>query len=142
MTESIFARSVRIHRFILIALALACAASVLAADREELRGERFLDLHGLRLAPVILPKKAQESLLVARIEGRIQPRMPFGPALPADQIQAIRKWIDAGALKEGFEATVKPIFAARCNGCHGASAAGHLRTDTYEFLKERIAPGL
>lgn len=142
MTESIFTRSVRIHRFILIALALACAASVLAADREAVRGEQFLDLHGLWLAPVILPRNAQDSLLVKRIEGRVLPRKPFGQPLSADQIQTIRKWIDAGALKDGFEQAVKPIFAARCNGCHGATAAGRLRMDTYEFLKERIGPGL
>jgi hypothetical protein len=140
VTDSIFARSTHFHRLVLLGLVLACAASVFAADRETERTERFLDVHGLKLAPVILAKKAQESVLVARIEGRITPRMPPGPPLSPEQIQTVRKWIDAGALKDAYLKDVLPIFAARCNGCHGAASAGKLRMDTFEFLKERIAP--
>lgn len=50
--------------------------------------------HGL----VIVPGKADTSRVVEMLEGKVQPRMPFGgDPLPADEIATIKAWIDAGA---------------------------------------------
>jgi mono/diheme cytochrome c family protein len=47
---------------------------------------------------VIAPGNPNNSLLVKRIEGTIQPRMPQGgAALPSTEIQKIRDWIEQGA---------------------------------------------
>src|SRR2546422_9519208 len=48
--------------------------------------------------PVIVPGKSGESRMVLMLEGKVQPRMPFGgDPPPAADIAAIRAWIDAGA---------------------------------------------
>jgi len=48
---------------------------------------------------VVRPGDAQNSLLVQLIEGRQNPRMPFGRLPLSDSlIQVIRTWIDEGAL--------------------------------------------
>ena len=48
--------------------------------------------------PEILAGKSAESRLVQMLEGKIQPRMPFGgEPLPDADIAAIKAWIDAGA---------------------------------------------
>jgi WD40 repeat protein len=49
--------------------------------------------------PPIVPGKSGESRLVMMLEGKVQPRMPFGSdPLPADEIATIKAWIDAGAV--------------------------------------------
>jgi WD40 repeat protein len=46
----------------------------------------------------ILPGKADESRMVQMLEGKIQPRMPFGgDALPAADIATLKAWIESGA---------------------------------------------
>ncbi len=46
----------------------------------------------------IIPGKADESRLVLMLEGKVQPRMPFGgDPLPASEIAIIKAWIDSGA---------------------------------------------
>lgn len=46
----------------------------------------------------IVPRKADESRLILMLEGKIQPRMPFGgDPLPAADIALIKAWINAGA---------------------------------------------
>jgi len=48
--------------------------------------------------PAIVPSKSSESRLVLMLEGKIQPRMPFGgDPLPAADIATLKAWIDAGA---------------------------------------------
>jgi len=48
--------------------------------------------------PVIVPGKSSESRLLQMLEGRVQPRMPFGgDPLPATDIATLKAWIDAGA---------------------------------------------
>ncbi len=42
--------------------------------------------------------KPEESLLVRYVKGELQPRMPLGqPALPGEQIELLREWIQDGA---------------------------------------------
>lgn len=70
------------------------------------------------------------------VENRLDKRMPPppAPALPADKIALVRKWIEQGAknnacsdtsscdtLNMGFAAKIQPIIQANCVGCHGAN---------------------
>ena len=55
-------------------------------------------MKGGQHGPDIVADKADGSRLVEMIEGKIDPRMPFGSApLPPADIKMIRSWIDAGA---------------------------------------------
>jgi len=56
-------------------------------------------MQGGNSGAVVIPGDAQNSIIIKRLEGRLTPRMPFGgSALPTDDIQTIRDWIDEGAL--------------------------------------------
>ena len=47
---------------------------------------------------VIVPGKSEQSRLIQMLEGKVQPRMPFGgDPLSAADIAALKAWIDAGA---------------------------------------------
>src|SRR5450432_3009748 len=49
---------------------------------------------GNRRGPAITPGKPAESVLIQVLKGAITPQMPFGkPALPAQQVETISKWI-------------------------------------------------
>ena len=48
---------------------------------------------------VIVPGKADQSRMILMLEGKVQPRMPFGgDPLPAADIATLKAWIDDGAL--------------------------------------------
>jgi WD40 repeat protein len=48
---------------------------------------------------VIVPGKADQSRMILMLEGKVQPRMPFGgDPLPAADIAALKAWIEGGAL--------------------------------------------
>jgi WD40 repeat protein/mono/diheme cytochrome c family protein len=64
---------------------------------------------GKRGAPVIAGKSG-ESLLVKYIDGTLKPRMPLGDELSAEEIGAIKAWIDAGAKGPG--AASEPVAAS------------------------------
>jgi WD40 repeat protein len=47
---------------------------------------------------VIVPGKGEQSRLIQMLEGKVQPRMPFGTdPLPASDIATLKAWIDTGA---------------------------------------------
>ena len=49
--------------------------------------------------PAIVPGKSRESRMVMMLEGKAQPRMPFGSdPLSATDIATIKAWIDAGSV--------------------------------------------
>lgn len=59
----------------------------------------------------IIPGNSSKSRLVLMVEGNLQPRMPFGGnPLSAEEIAAIKRWIDAGAKgpAHGESATLQP----------------------------------
>jgi mono/diheme cytochrome c family protein len=69
-------------------------------------------LRGGEDGPVIRPGRSADSLLVQRLLGQIEPRMPYqDAALPPEQVALIRAWIDAGALGP--------------DGCAQAGESGH-----------------
>jgi len=48
--------------------------------------------------PAIIPGKADQSRMILMLEGRVQPRMPFGAdPLPAADIAALEAWVEGGA---------------------------------------------
>ena len=48
---------------------------------------------------IIIPRDPENSILVMRIEGRLQPRMPLNrEPLTQNQINGIKQWIREGAL--------------------------------------------
>ena len=48
--------------------------------------------------PDVIPKKADQSRLIRRLEAEERPQMPYGgPPLTSEQISTIRQWINAGA---------------------------------------------
>jgi Tol biopolymer transport system component len=67
-------------------------------------GGLVMDKFGLLMkggahGPPIVPGKADESRLIMMLEGKIQPRMPYGgDPLPAADIATIKAWIDAGGV--------------------------------------------
>jgi hypothetical protein len=54
-------------------------------------------LRGGQRGPSLVPGNAGDSLLVRALEGRGLAQMPPGKPLPAEQVAAIRRWIDEGA---------------------------------------------
>jgi WD40 repeat protein len=56
-------------------------------------------MKGGKDGPAIIPGQGEQSRLVQMLEGKIQPRMPFGTEpLPASDIATLKAWIDAGAV--------------------------------------------
>jgi WD40 repeat protein len=55
-------------------------------------------LQGGTHGPAVVPRQSADSRMIQMLEGKIQPRMPFGQdPLKAEDIAAIKAWIDAGA---------------------------------------------
>lgn len=56
-------------------------------------------MQGGNSGPVVIPGNPDSSIIIQRLEGTIQPQMPFlQPPLPDSVIQKIRDWIEQGAL--------------------------------------------
>jgi hypothetical protein len=48
---------------------------------------------------VVVPGKADQSRMILMLEGKVQPRMPFGAdPLPAADIATLKAWVEGGAL--------------------------------------------
>jgi len=89
---------------VLEAKCLACHGAARISDLD-LR-ERATILKGGKRGPAVVPGNAEESLLykAVRREGELQ--MPLGKApLTADEISALRDWINAGARLDATPAT-------------------------------------
>jgi hypothetical protein len=62
---------------------------------------------------VIVPGKAEQSVLYRRLTGAIQPQMPFGGRLTDSQIATIKAWIDQGAQWDPTVVTLKSTAPAQ-----------------------------
>ncbi len=80
---------------------------------------------------IIAPLDADNSYLVRKIEGIAGTRMPLDlPALSADKIQAIRDWVNNGALGPSLISIQLSVFDAICITCHfGTVPAGSLNLE-------------
>ena len=70
----------------------------------------------------ILPNDADNSYLIHKIEGRAASgqRMPLNlPSLSAEKINAIKSWINKGALVPRLSSIQSTIFTPVCTVCHG-----------------------
>src|SRR5437879_4725546 len=66
-------------------------------------------LNGGRSGAALRPGNGASSLIIQRIMGAPEPRMPVGgPALSEAEISTIRKWIDEGARATPTSAAAKP----------------------------------
>lgn len=86
---------------------------------------------------VIVPGDSTASTLIQRVTAaqRNLRMPPAGEALPAADIAALKKWIDAGApgalsMTVDFARDVEPIFKGSCYACHsGTAPKAQLRLD-------------
>lgn len=70
-------------------------------------------LNGGRSGAAIQPGSAATSLLVRRVNGEVQPRMPLGaPPLSGAEAAILRAWIDQGARATPGSAAAKPKWEA------------------------------
>src|SRR3954467_10932477 len=70
-------------------------------------------LDGGRSGAAIKPGSSGTSLLIRRVDGEVQPRMPIGaPALTDAEIAVLRAWIDEGAGATPTSAAAKPKWEA------------------------------
>jgi WD40 repeat protein len=90
---------------------LACHSS--AAKMGGLVMDKFdLLMKGGAHGPAIVPGNSDESRMVMMLEGKVQPRMPFGSdPLSAADIATIKAWIDAGGVgpAAGETTTLAPL---------------------------------
>lgn len=81
----------------------------------------------------IKPGDPDNSYLIQKLEGTAASgtQMPRNqPALPVETIQAIRDWIEAGALGPRFTSLQSNFFTPVCTQCHvGSSPAGGLNLE-------------
>ena len=62
--------------------------------------------------PMVVPGKAEASLMVKMLEGKVQPLMPFGAdPLPPATIALVKAWIDTGAKGAGTTVAAPPLPA-------------------------------
>src|SRR5689334_14132157 len=65
-------------------------------------------LEGGRSGAAVKPGSGAASLLLRRVDGRLEPRMPLGaPALSEAEIAILRAWIDQGARATPTSAAAK-----------------------------------
>src|SRR4051812_14690964 len=82
---------------ILVSYCLGCHATNIKLGGLELDSVAGIQKGGAK-GPVVVPGKSAESRLFQMIAGKLQPAMPMdGRTLAAGEVDAIRKWIDAGA---------------------------------------------
>ncbi|HTM52057.1 MAG TPA: PSD1 and planctomycete cytochrome C domain-containing protein [Bryobacteraceae bacterium] len=79
---------------------LKCHGSAIQLSKLDLR-TRETALKGGEKGPAIVPGKAEESKLYRLVAGLEKPAMPMDGKLSADQIAAIKEWINQGAKWEG-----------------------------------------
>ena len=98
-------------------------------------------LKGGRSGPAVHPGDPEGSILLHAVHG-IKGRMgmpPAGQRLEPQQVEALERWIAMGAPwplspREFFQARVRPVFEAKCLGCHLTEPQGELRMDSLEAL--------
>jgi len=75
---------------------LACHASATKQGGLSLESHEAAMKGGAK-GPAVVPGKSAESRLVLMLEGKLQPKMPFGGGLRPEEIAKFAAWIDAGA---------------------------------------------
>src|SRR5207249_3445186 len=84
-------------------------------------------MKGGQSGPVIVPGKPDDSLLYGKVHGGKMPPPASKESLSEAEVDALRRWIAAGAKFGPGEVTVAaptqhdvlPILLRRCTACHG-----------------------
>ena len=97
---------------------------------------------------------SDSDLYTVLIESDVNERMPLGrDKLPEASINAVRIWINQGALNNdcenkcdstnmSFQAHVWPIMNSTCRGCHsGGAPSGGIRITDYDDVKNLVDNG-
>ena len=107
-----------------------------AATHEE--GYTLIDYNSI-MQKGIVPYNASESKIYQVVKDDGEDRMPPSPGSPLtpDQIAALRRWINEGALNSdcppascdttgiiSFSGKVEPLLQSNCIGCHNSTTAG------------------
>ena len=93
-----------------------------------------LTMRGSQNGPVVVKGSLKKSLLWKKVSTREMPLALFKLRLSDEEIETVRRWIEAGAASNEpaelpadvqqqfrrFEKEIRPIFAERCVTCHGA----------------------
>ena len=107
---------------------LACHGETLQQSGLDLRTPASV-LEGGEAGPAVQPGSAEQSLLYEKVRTGSMPL--GGEKLKDEEIEAIRRWIEAGALQEGQDAApvkvakvtdrdvLVPLLHVRCSACHG-----------------------
>jgi hypothetical protein len=56
--------------------------------------------------------------------------------LPKDEVGAIFSWVQAGAQRPAFEASVRPVLDKRCMACHDGSNPHLINLNGYDNVKK------
>ncbi len=104
-------------------------------------------LKGSHYGPVVESGSPEKSLLYQKVSAREMPPKAFNLDLSEAQIEAIRRWIEAGTPHESalpvlgaeqqqrFAEEALPIFQAKCLACHGQeNPPGNLDLRTLEGI--------
>lgn len=156
---------------VIIALGVAALPAFTQQDVERIFANSCISCHNAQMAQaklrldtlagvaqggvsgnVVVPGKSAQSLLMQRLTSadRNTRMPPGGIALAADQIAAIRKWIDAGApgmravdyAAVDYRKDVQPILQRACYGCHsGTRPQAQLRLDAKSVAMRVITSG-
>lgn len=100
----------------------------------------------------ITPGNAIGSKIYQSVMGYTEERMPANaPALSSDKIALLKRWIDAGALKDSncaapcdsdnyaFAANIQPLMNKYCTGCHsGNNPQGNITLTSYTAVKNAV----
>jgi mono/diheme cytochrome c family protein len=112
----------------------------------------ILDSYDNIIKKGIAPGNALGSTIYKSVAGYTEELMPEGaPPLTATQLDLLKRWIDAGAIKDAnctsscdtnnfaYTAGVKPIIDQYCLGCHsGTSPQGNLLLNSYTAVKNAV----
>ena len=112
----------------------------------------ILDSYDNIIKKGITPGNALGSTIYKSLVGYTEESMPQdAPPLSADQITLIKRWIDAGALRDSncalpcdsnnyaYSTSVKPLMDKYCIGCHsGSSPQGSLTLNSYDAVKNAV----
>jgi hypothetical protein len=70
----------------------------------------------------------------SRLESAL--RGPMSTMLPADDVNTVVAWVQAGADRAAYDKEIKPIFDKRCMTCHDGSNPHLPNFSTYDYVRK------
>jgi len=121
-------------------------------DAEEHEKGYVLDSYDNIMKKGIAPGNAIGSKIYLSLVGYTEERMPEdAPPLSQAKTDLIKRWIDAGALRDSncytpcdsnnfaYSSAIQPLVEKYCTGCHsGATPQGNLSLTSYDAVKSAV----